>query len=111
MKGKEYPLVIAIVKPNDFNGRVVRSTALRFCKARETPKSYFLEYTPNQEKKYPKIEPDKHGRLSECERGTEKLTVGFSKSYIFDPNSEYVQEIKKTLIGKGLKDFKGEPTV
>lgn len=111
MKNRTYPLVVAIVKPSEFNGRVIRGTALRFCKARETAKFYFIEYTPTHERKYPKIEPNEYGRLSECERGTEKLTVGFSKSYVYDPNCEFVQEIKTKLLDKGIKDFKGEPIV
>lgn len=112
MKNKQYPLVLAIVKPSEYNGRVMRATALTFCRARETPKAYFLEFSPTREKKYPKVtSQNAHGRLSECERGTEKLNVGFSKSYVYDPNSEYVQEIKKALIERNLKDFSDEPSV
>lgn len=112
MKKPKYPLVVAIVKPADYNGRVMRGTALRFCYARETAKSYFIEYTPTNEKKYPKIqEENDFGRMSECERGTEKLNVGFSKSHIFDPHCEYVQEIKKALIENKLNDFSGQPIV
>ena len=112
MKNKKYPLVIAIVRPADYNGRAIRGTALNFCKARETKKFYFIEWTPTRDKKYPKLEtPLENGRLSECECGTEKIQVGFSKSYIFDPTCEFVQGIKKTLIEKRLNEFKDQPIV
>lgn len=112
MKKPKYPLVVAVVKPSDFNGKVMRGTALRFCKARETPKSFFIQYTPSREQKYPKItEKTEHGRWSECERGTEKINVGFSKSYIFDPHCKYVQEIKNALIENKLNNFDGQPIV
>lgn len=112
MKKPKYPLVVAIVKPSEYNGRVMRGTALKFCKARETAKSFFIEFTESHEKKYPKLlEKSEHGRLSECERGTEKLNVGFSKSYIFDSHCEYVQKIKNALIEKKLNNFNGQPIV
>lgn len=109
MLNKKYPLVLAIVKPADYNGRVMRGTALSFCKARETKNFYFVEWTPTHEKKYPKTkDTNDFGRLSECERGTENIRVGFSKSYIYDPNCDYVQEIKNALIKNKLKDFKDQ---
>lgn len=112
MLNKKYPLVVAIVRPADYNGRVMRGTALKFCKARQTKKFYFIEFTPTYEKKYSKSEViNEYGRLSECECGTEKINVGFSKSYIFDPHSKYVQEIKKALLERKLSDFNGQPIV